>query len=203
MVKIVSGTFEIGSPQADEFHSAVESITLPDFWIDVYQVANAQYGQFLEQTGGSPPVVWPGEENNPVRGVTWDQASAYCAWLNKRLPNEAEWEVSGRGVGPSPQLYPWGNDPTAEGKALDLPDQDTYEIGTQPFNVSPFGIYDLVGNVWEWTGEPYGGVPEGYKVLRGGRFGLPQDLAYRLVIARDDERYIKFAGFRCVADRVK
>lgn len=203
MVKIDSGTYEIGSNPADEFHNASQSITLNDFWIDAYQVTNAQYGQFLEQTGGQPPEIWPAQENNPVRGVTWDQANSYCAWLNKRLPTEAEWEVAGRGPGPDAQMYPWGDDPTAEGKALGLPDQDTYEVGTQPFNVSPFGVYDLVGNVWEWTGEPYGNVPDGYKVLRGGRFGLPQDLAYRIVIAPDDKRYIKFAGFRCATDQVE
>jgi serine/threonine protein kinase len=203
MVEITSGTYGIGSSQADEFHSPSQSISLDDFWIDVYQITNAQYGQFLDKTGGQPPEIWPGKENNPVRGVTWEQASSYCAWVNKRLPTEAEWEVAGRGPGPNPHLYPWGDDPTAGGKALDLPVQDTYEVGTQPFNVSVFGLYDLVGNVWEWVGKPYASVPEGYKVLHGGRFGLPQDLAYRLVIAPDDELYIKYAGFRCAADQVK
>ena len=62
---------------------------------------------------------------------------------------------------------------------------------------------DLVGNVWEWTGEPYGPVENGNKVLRGGRYGLLLDLAYRLQVAPDDIRYVKFAGFRCAADRVQ
>lgn len=203
MVKIKSGTYEVGSSSADEFHSAEQRITLGDFWIDATQVTNARYQKFLEATGGPTPEIWPGEENNPVRGVTWEQANAYCAWLNKRLPTEAEWEVAGRGPGSNPPLYPWGDDPTAGGKALNLPDQDTYEVGSQSVNVSPFGVYDLVGNVWEWVGEPYGNVQAGYKVLRGGRFGLPQDLAYRLVVAPDDERYIKFAGFRCVAEQIR
>jgi formylglycine-generating enzyme required for sulfatase activity len=203
MVEIPSGDYVLGTTPADEFHSASQSIALGDFWIDAYQTSNAQYGQFLEQTGGQPPEIWPASENNPVRGVTWDQANAYCTGMNKRLPTEAEWEAAGRGSGQNPQLYPWGEDPIAGGKALDLPDQDTYEVGTQPFNKSPFGVYDLVGNVWEWVGEPYGSVQTGFKVLRGGRFGLPQDLAYRLVIAPDDERYIKYAGFRCAADQVE
>jgi formylglycine-generating enzyme required for sulfatase activity len=141
--------------------------------------------------------------DHPVRGVTWDQAVAYCSWAKKRLPTEAEWEAAGRGVGTGPQLYPWGNDPTADGKAFEMPDQDTYAVGTQPFNTSPFGVSDMVGNVWEWVGEPYAIVQDGYQILRGGRFGLAQDLAYRLAVAPDDPRYIKFSGFRCVADQVK
>ncbi len=73
-----------------------------------------------------------------------------------------------------------------------------------PFNQSPFGVYDLVGNVWEWVGEPYAEAPADSKILRGGRFGLPiLDLAYRLSVSPDDERYVKFAGFRCAADQVK
>jgi formylglycine-generating enzyme required for sulfatase activity len=199
MVAIQSGDYQVGHTPADEFHSAAQSVTLVDFWIDARQVTNAQFGQFLEATGGQLPEIWPGRDNNPVRGVPWEQAAAYCAWAGKRLPSEAEWEVAGRGPGQKPPLYPWGEDPIAGGKVLDLPDQDTYEVGSQAFNVSPFGVFDLVGNVWEWVGEPYGSVPAGYMVLRGGRFGIPQDLAYRLVIAPDDTRYIKYAGFRCAA----
>jgi formylglycine-generating enzyme required for sulfatase activity len=203
MAQIKAGAYHVGSAQADDFHSAAQSLNLDEFWIDIHQTTNAQYGAFLEQTGGQPPEIWPANENNPVRGVTWEQAGAYCAWANKRLPSEAEWEVAGRGPGQNPPLYPWGEDPSAGGKALQLPDQDTYEVGSQAFNKSPFGVFDLVGNVWEWVGEPYGSVPPDYNILRGGRFGLPQDLAYRLVVAPDDTRYIKYAGFRCAADQVE
>jgi len=100
-------------------------------------------------------------------------------------------------------LFPWGNDATAEGKALKLPDDDTYEVGTQAFNVSPNGLYDLVGNVWEWVGEPYASVQEGYKILRGGRYGNTKDLAYRLLAVPDDESIVRYAGFRCAADEVR
>jgi formylglycine-generating enzyme required for sulfatase activity len=148
--------------------------------------------------------VWPGDADHPVRGVTWEQAVAYCGWLHKRLPNEGEWEAAGRGPGVEPRLYPWGNDPTAEGQALRLPDQDTYAVGTQSFNKSPLGVFDMVGNIWEWVGDPYNTEKEGSKVLRGGRFGLPVlDLAYRLIVEANDTRYVQYAGFRCAAENVR
>ena len=206
MVQVNSDSYEVGLSlsSADDHHVAPQIIPLKDFWIDRYQVTNGQYEQYMTQTGVPQPEIWPGEEDHPVIGVTWDQALAYCQWTNKRLPTEAEWEAAGRGPGTTPQLYPWGNDGTANGQALKLPDSDTYPVGTQSFNKSPFGVFDMVGNVWEWVGEPYATGQEGFKFLRGGRYGLPiNDLAYRLAVAPDDTRYIKFASFRCAADQVR
>ena len=204
MVEVTSNTYELGLSPADDYHSAPQTMTIDTFWIDRYQVTNTQYDKYVTETGSAPPSVWPGDGEHPVRGVTWDQAAAYCGWLNKRLPNEAEWEAAGRGAGIDPRLYPWGNDATAEGQALRLPDQDTYVVGTQSFNQSPFGVFDMVGNIWEWVGEPYGTTQNGNKVLRGGRFGLPVlDLAYRLVVTPDDTRYVQYAGFRCAAEQVR
>src|SRR5215216_2406216 len=203
MVEIKSGTYEVGKNPMDEYHVAPQSVSLNNFWIDKYQTTNLQYQQYLDETSALPPELWPGEGNHPVRGVTWDQAAAYCNWLNKRLPKEAEWEAAGRGPGSAPQLYPWGNDATAGGQALNLPDQNTYEVGTQAFNKSLFGVFDMVGNVWEWVGDPYSSVQEGYRILRGGRYGNLQDLAYRVVVLPDDNRYVKYAGFRCAADKVR
>jgi formylglycine-generating enzyme required for sulfatase activity len=203
MIKISSGSYEVGVAAEDEYHSAVQNISLNDFWIDQYQITNSKYQLFLTETGGPTPVVWPAGGNQPVRGVSWDQASAYCGWVSKRLPSEAEWEAAGRGPNANPPLYPWGTDPTNGGQTLSMPDQDTYDVGSQSFNVSPSGLYDMVGNVWEWVGEPYGSVPEGFKILRGGRFGIPQDLAYRLSVTPNDERYVKYAGFRCATDKVQ
>jgi iron(II)-dependent oxidoreductase len=205
MVNIPAGSYEIGTTAVtDEYHVAPLNKTLDAYWIDQYQVTNAKYQQYLNEMNAQAPEVWPGEDNHPVRGVTWDQAVAYCSWAKKRLPTEAEWEAAGRGPGAGPQLYPWGTDPTAGGNTSSLPDQDTYAVGTLTFNQSPFGVFDLVGNVWEWTGEPYSPAQDGQKVLRGGRFGLPVlDLAYRLPVPPDDTRYVKFAGFRCAASQVQ
>lgn len=204
MVEIASGTYEVGTTTpADDYHSPPISIALNGFWMDKYQTTFVQYQEFLLATGNQSPEI-SGEGNHPVRGVPWEQAVAYCTWAKKRLPTEAEWEAAGRGPGASPQIYPWGNDPTANGDTDNLPDQDTYEVGTLPFNKSLYGVYDMVGNIWEWVGEPYANTQAGYKILRGGRFGLPiLDLSYRLPITPDDTRYIKFAGFRCAADQVK
>ena len=204
MVEIPAGTYFVGRDPEDEFHAKSQPITLNSFWIDQYQTTNSQYAQYMTETGAPAPEIWPAEGDHPVRGVTWDQALAYCSWAKKRLPSEAEWEVSGRGSGTAPELYPWGNDATAGGKTSDLPDEDTYPVGTLAFNKSPLGVFDMVGNVWEWVGEPYAVGQEGYKFVRGGRFGLPVlDLAYRLGIPPGDTRYTKYTGFRCAADQVQ
>jgi formylglycine-generating enzyme required for sulfatase activity len=205
MVKVNSGTYEVGTTSVtDEYHIPPQQIALDTFWIDQYQITNADYQSYLNETGAPTPVVWPGSgDKHPVRGVSWDQANAYCHWLQKRLPDEAEWEAAGRGSGADRPPYPWGNDPTADGQALRMPDDDTYEVGTLSFNKSPLGVFDMVGNVWEWVGAPYASAPEGSRILRGGRYGLLLDLSYRLPVASDDIRYLKYAGFRCAADEVK
>ena len=203
MVEIKAGNYEVGRAPADDYHSSVKAISLNGFWIDQFQTTNSQYQLFVD-ANGAQAAQEVGAENNPVRGVTWDQATAYCSWAKKRLPTEAEWEAAGRGPGTAPQLYPWGTDDTAGGQVSTLPNQDTYEVGTLAFNQSLSGVFDMVGNIWEWVGEPYSPVQDGFKVLRGGRFGLPVlDLAYRLPVATDDTRYVKYAGFRCAADQVR
>jgi formylglycine-generating enzyme required for sulfatase activity len=202
MVEVTAGPYEVGFSIEDEYHIAATTITLENFWIDQYQTTNAEYERYMTETGAPAPQVWPEEADHPVRGVTWDQALAYCGWLKKRLPTEAEWEAAGRGPGAQP--YPWGSDVTAEGQALRLPEENTYAVGTQSFNESPFGVFDMVGNIWEWVGDPYVPGPDGYKILRGGRYGLPVlDLAYRLAVAPGDARYVRYAGFRCAADEVR
>ena len=203
MVEVTAGTYAVGLPEADEYHAAPTTIDLGGFWIDQYQTTNAEYEQYRAATGAPEPIVEPGEPDHPVVGVTWDQALDYCTWMKKRLPTEAEWEAAGRGPGAEPQLYPWGNDPTADGQALTLPSQGTYAVGTLSFNKSPLGVFDMVGNIWEWVGEPYTTEQGGLRILRGGRYGLVLDLAYRLAIPPDDTRYLQYTGFRCAADEVQ
>ena len=208
MVPVPAGTYEVGRDPADDYHIAPQNIQLNNFWIDQYQTTNADYQEYLLANSSAPsPMVWPaapGEEKHPVRGVIWDQANAYCQWKNKRLPSEAEWEVAGRGPGQPPPLYPWGSDPTAGGKTINLPNQNTYEVGSQSFNKSPFDVFDMLGNIWEWVGEPYGdtNLTAGHRILHGTAYGDIRDLAFRYVIAPDNSD-IQNAGFRCAADQVR
>lgn len=203
MVKIDAGTYQVGIPEPNEFHLLSQEIPLPEFWIDIYPVTNANYQMYLDESGDQPPAIWPGDPNHPVRGVTWQQASAYCEWAKKRLPSEAEWEVAGRGPGLNPPLFPWGNDPEAGGEIDNLPRTETYAVGSQPFNQSSFGVYDLAGNVWEWVGDPYAQIEGGSKMLRGGRFGYILDLAYRQPAVADDPSFVPYAGFRCAANQIE
>ena len=204
MVQITGGTYEVGTTKfTDEYHAPSTTVQLDDYWIDQYQTTNAEYEQYLVVTGVPEPIVWPGEADHPVTGVTWDQALAYCQWKQKRLPDEAEWEAAGRGPGADPPPYPWGNDPTADGQTLSLPNDSTYAVGTLAYNKSSFGVFDMVGNIWEWVAEPYVSGQESFRILRGGRYGLLLDLSYRLPVAPDDTRYLKYAGFRCAAGQVR
>jgi len=202
MVEVPAGTYRVGKDPANTNYLALQDVNLKRFWMDQYETTNAEYQLFLNEAAAPTPVVWPaapGEENYPVRGVTWDQADAYCRWMNKRLPNEAEWEAAGRGNSEDPpRLYPWV-DPNLTFK---LPDK-LYAVGSLSFNVSPFGAYDMVGNVWEWVGESYGSTAAGKRILRGGRYSFPQDLAYRVEVAPDDPSYLQYAGLRCAADEVR
>ena len=209
MMQIPTGSYEIGHEQGDEYHLAATPIELNTFWIDSYEITNAEYRVFVDETGHAVPQSWPGgvystgRENHPVKGITWGDANAYCTWARKRLPTEREWEVAARGTGFPPSLYPWGNDSFAGGEINNVPREDTYEVGTFPFNRSFFNVYDMAANVWEWVGEPYGPIPEGNKILRGGRYGFLRDMAYRQPATPADPRFVEFAGFRCAADQVE
>lgn len=205
MVRIEEGIYEVGQRQPSGNHIGARQIEVAAFWIDAYEVTNGQYQIFAEATGYVPVGGWPfasGRENHPVKGVTWDAANAYCASVMKRLPTEAEWEIAGRGTGDPPSNYPWGNDPFADGQLDRLPYDDTYPVGSALFNVSQFGVYDMVGNVWEWVGEPYAPAQEGLKLIRGGRYGFPRDLTFRQQASPIEPSLVPYAGFRCAADQV-
>ncbi len=197
MVNVPADTYQVGKDPETSNQSAIQSISLPAFWIDQYQVTNTAFQQFMPEWS-----IPPGKENHPVTGVTWDQADAYCKSLGKRLPKEAEWEAAGRGPGENPPLYPWGTDPSDGGNTFDLPN-DTYEVGSQDFNVSPLNVYDMIYNVYEWVGEPYGSLTAGNHILRGARFSTPYDLAFRLEVPPNDTQNVQYAGFRCAADQVR
>ena len=209
MVKINAGSYNLGSTETDDFHVPLTKVSLATYWIDIYEITNTQYEAFLKNNASRPtPMTWPGRPKHPVRGTSWEDASAYCKSLNKRLPSEAEWEVAARGSTDTSSaalpIYPWGDDPMADGQANNLPRDDTYEVGSFAFNRSKLGVFDLDGNVLEWVDTPYAPIPAGpqNKILRGGRYGFLQDMAYRHFAESIDKTYGPYAGFRCaVSDR--
>jgi serine/threonine protein kinase/formylglycine-generating enzyme required for sulfatase activity len=200
MVKVDAGTYRVGRDAAGGSYAPAQAIEIGQFWIDQYEVTNAQYAAFLAAASATPPAGWvggntpAGQNDYPVEGVTWDQAAAFCQWAGKRLPGEAEWEVAARG--PKGSLYPWGDDE----RAVTLPDGKTYAVGQMAANRSAFGAFDMAGNVWEWVGTTYAPVPEGHKVLHGGGYGLLKDMAYRLHGEPNVRTMFAMAGIRCAAD---
>ena len=197
MVTIPADTYQVGKDPENANQSASQTISLSEFWIDQFQVTNQDFQRFMPEW-----TIPPGKDNHPAMGVTWEQADAYCKALNKRLPNEAEWEAAGRGAGENPPLYPWGTDPSDGGNIFDLPN-DTYEVGSKDFNISRFRVYDMLYNVYEWVGEPYGSLAAGNHILRGARYSTPYDLAFRLEVSPDNTGDVQYAGFRCAADQVR
>ena len=208
MANIPGGDYTVGvaSGAQGENYAPQQQVTLTTFWIDKFEVTNALYRECVKAgrcTEAHIPDLpkQPGYRDDatydkyPVIGVTWDQAKAYCRWANKRLPREAEWEVAARGT--DGQLYPWGNDPVS------LPGDGTYPVGSATENVSPFGVYDMAGNVWEWVDEPYVQVTAGDRVMRGGSYDFTRDMAYRLVGDPNVPSMYGTAGMRCAADAVK
>ncbi|RMF00109.1 MAG: hypothetical protein D6768_13535 [Chloroflexi bacterium] len=202
MVRVSADVYSVGFDTPDKDHAPRQSVELSEFWIDRYEVTNAQYQEFLSVTRQPPPAGWPEgqfpaeEADFPVAGITWDQAGAYCAWAKKRLPTEAEWEIAARGS--SGRLFPWGDNQ----QAVQLPHSGVYAAGSKLTNQSPFGVFDMAGNVWEWVDQPYAPIPENQRILRGGANDFLKDMAYRLIGDPSIPTMFASAGVRCAANQV-
>ena len=231
--------FEIG---VDELPR--RKVYLRAFYIDRYEVTEARYLRFLMAAGSKKyPGYWKeagradhfpeGYDNYPASDVDWYDATAYCRWAGKRLPAEAEWEKAARGT--DGRLWPWGGgfEPgranTMEASAAwKAPEgQERYgvkgwksPVGSHPEDVSPYGVYDMAGNVREWTATDYQSYPGntaravkeygGFKMIRGGSYltaGVFSRTASRLAVLptvgpretdgwHSDYTY----GFRCARD---
>lgn len=172
-------------PVARRHH--VRSVPIKAFYIDKHPVTNAQFKQFMDATAYRPADPhnflrhWsdggprPGDEQRPVVWVSLEDARAYLRWAGKRLPNEWEWQYAAQGT--DGRLYPWGNEWNAAmvpapvtGRQLTAPEA----VGQRPQAASPFGVEDMVGNVWQWTNDF---VDEHTRaaVLRGGGYYQPQN----------------------------
>ena len=247
MVRIPGGEFIMGSNKTDKADKAKElglskpwyaderpqrKLQAPDFFIDTYEVTNAQYREFVVKTNYWLPAQWDKNgylltreilesadvaklksfisetlrldldtrslnkealiaaiekrqkilDHYPVTGVTWPNARDYCAWVKKRLPTEVEWEKAARG--PHGQEFPWGND--WDPAKLNAASADSWEDGVSPVGAypqgrSPYGVFDMAGNVMEWVQDDYAPYPgatykstafaKPNKVVRGGGWG--------------------------------
>lgn len=144
---------------AEAFHDEgpAHMVFLDSFLIDKYEVSNKDYGDFIKTTGHPAPAYWDDPRLNkprqPVVGVNWTDAKAYCEFRGKRLPTEAEWEKAARG--PNGNLYPWGNDFDSNKANYDRHNNATLPVDAHPEGASYYGAYNMAGNVFEWVGDWY------------------------------------------------
>ncbi|MDE0086402.1 MAG: formylglycine-generating enzyme family protein [Candidatus Poribacteria bacterium] len=167
MVLIPAGEVTIGTDEKTDltFGNEVDSqvVFVEAFYIDKYEVTNGQYAKFLSETGHRTPKFWDNPTLNapdqPVVGVNWEDAEIYSRWAGKRLPTDVEWEKAARS--PDGRLYPWGDGFDASLGNFDDGEQmngklDGYAMETAPVGsfakgISPYGLHDMSGNVWEWV----------------------------------------------------
>ena len=223
MVLIPAGEFfmgtEDGLPDARPMHRP----QLSSFWIDQYEVTNAEYRRCLQAGICLPPKDRQAFDDSlrgqhPVTNVTWAQARAFCQWRGRRLPTEAEWEKAARGT--DGRRYPWGNSEEVikslvKEQTVRSNGNGTAPVGSFPGTLSPYGVFDLIGNAWEWVKDwyaedyyaiapvrdPQGPLRGSFRVLRGGDWSQsPSELrvSYR---GWDEMTYWgPSLGFRCAAD---
>ena len=147
---------------------AGQMVYVPTFQLDKYEVTNALFKTFVAETGYPAPWgSYPAEQaNHPVVNVSWEAVNGFCIWAGKRLPTETEWQKAA--YGSTGLTYPWGNE-WQPGMA-NTREAGTFgpePVGSYSAGVSPYGIHDLAGNVWEW-GSDWTGADEQAKVIRGG-----------------------------------
>jgi formylglycine-generating enzyme required for sulfatase activity len=235
MVRVPEGEFPMGVPKAARDGGVDErpnhDVFVDTFYIDTYEVTNGRYLQFITETGHRTPQhpsdpskgLWQGNimpesiVDLPVINVDWYDADSFCKWAGKRLPTEAEWEKAAKG--PNDWRFPWGNvEPTDRhlnynqvwhGEATLVP------VGIYEAGKSPYGAYDMAGNVWEWVADwydpnyysksparnPQGPETGTHKVLRssGWQVETPQVRIFTRIKMEPLGRNHS-TGFRCAMD---
>jgi formylglycine-generating enzyme required for sulfatase activity len=222
MVLIPQGQFIMGAfTHGDEMK---HQVALDAYFIDKYETSNARYKAFMQATGHPAPAYWDdprlNQPNQPVIGVSWADANAFCKWEGKRLPTEAEWERAATGPeGNRP--YPWGSalDPRKANYGMNK--DRTMPVDSYPDGVSGFGLHNMAGNVFEWVADCYEpsyyknsprlnpqGPGQGYnfsnqgqvRVLRGGSWLAPASslhASHRFWNRPENNSYGVGLGFRC------
>ncbi len=224
-VLIPQGEFTMGvaEPSVGASASPAHAVQLPAFYMDQFETTVGEYRDFLQATRRPSPLHWeqtlPGtDDGKPVIGLTWEDANAYCEWAGKRLPSEAEWEKAARGG--DRRIYPWGSNPPEP--ALANYDQGltatpyrngVRQVGNFERGKSPFGVYDMAGNAWEWVGDwyekeyyskspkenPKGPAQGKEKVLRGGSW-LVGDIRSAARDSAPPQKAAETFGVRCAKD---
>ncbi len=237
MVIIPAGEFTIGRDNGPEAEGPAHKLFLPSFYIDRNLVTARKYAKFIQKMGptgpngemyldvGDPDALvqnrggkWlpkEGFENNPAGEMSRYGAAAYCKWVGKRLPSEAEWEKAARGT--DGRLYPWGNEaPRPDLAFIGGFRGETVPVGQFPAGASPYGVLDMAGQVWEWTRSSFKPYPYNPKdgreepastdtvVIRGGNSasgaeGLTSTSREVVYPARAATGHA-YIGFRCVSE---
>ncbi len=221
MVIIPGGEFIMGHGENahHDFHPP-HTVKIDSFYMDIHEVTNAQYFEFCQATGHKLPEFWGMDKfrcsldypDHPVCGVNWFDAQKYARWAGKRLPTEAEWEYAARG-GMAGKEYPWGN--YIDSTYANYKKYYKTSTATGRFSANKYGLYDMAGNVWEWTQDRYAANyysqsheenPRGpengwFRVIRGGSWHSG-DMCVRGYYRNGlSPNWVDFAvGFRCVKD---
>ncbi len=215
MVYVPEGEFVMGSENGESNESPVHTVSLDAFRIDKTEVTNAMYRLCVAERVCYLPSSTSDYNNDtyadhPVVYVSWEDANAYCQWVDRRLPTEAEWEKAARGT--EGLIYPWGEYINSDLASYDRNVGNTISVGNYPDGASPYGALDMAGNVWEWVADWYGhdfyqnspaenptGPESGsHRVLRGGSWvenGPGLRAAFRHSEKPDDGYGL--VGFRC------
>lgn len=224
MILIPAGPMTLGQDGSKPKNGPAQTIELPAFEIDHFEVTNGEFAQFVEaagyttyaeaNNGRSWQDVAAGKESHPVVYVNWADATAFCEWAGKRLPTEAEWEKAARGD--DGRAYPWGDEFDPErGNFKERGIRGTTAVGSFPDGATVYGVEDMAGNVREWVADyflPYAGQTaeadpyfgETYRVHRGGGWFDEESgevlTTYNRNFGPPDISVNDDIGFRCARD---